>query len=533
MNPSTALAKVVVDELIRCGVRDAVVSPGSRNAPLSLALHDADAAGRLRLHVRIDERTAAFLALGLARGSGRVVPVVCTSGTAATNFLPAVTEAHHDGVPLLALTADRPGEWRDIGGNQVIDQVRLYGSAVRFFHELGTPERGQNAYWRTMVCRAIAAAVDGPVHLNVPLREPLLPDDDEQWPEPLDGRADGAPWTTWTTDSPAPQAIEPGERTLVVVSVGQETPPWAHGLPVIAETGGAGHADVLTTGVWLLREAGLPPPSDVVSIGRTTLFRPVQRLLSDASVSAHVVGGWAVSGHQVTSVGRLSLDGAVDDSWAKQWSTAETLARQAIDAVIDSDGLTGLRLARDLVDVLPPDALLVLGSSQSIRDVGLAARSRPDLRIVANRGVAGIDGTTSTAIGAALGATGGHAYALVGDLTFLHDLTGLIIGPGEPRPDLTIVVANNDGGAIFGLLEQGEPQYAESFERVFGTPHGADLEALCAGLGASYERVSTVDAIGPALLPGKGIRVVDVTLDRHSVLAQHDRVAAAVRGAVR
>lgn len=531
MNPSTALATVVVDELIRCGVRDAVISPGSRNAPLSLALHEAESVGRLRLHVRIDERTAAFLALGIARGSGRVVPVLCTSGTAATNFLPAVTEAHHDGVPLLALTSDRPGERRDIGGNQVIDQVRLYGTAVRFFHEL--TDAGGNAYWRTIVCRAIAAAIDGPVHLNIPLREPLLPDGDGDWPEPLVGRANDAPWTAHTADSPTPQAVARlGARPLVVLAVGQTAPRWARGLPVIAETAGAGNADVLTTGVWLLREAGLSAPSDVVSVGRTTLFRPVQRLLSDGKVATHVVGGWAVSGHDVASVDALPIADEVDADWFARWSTAESLARKAIDAAIDNGGLTGLRLARELVDALPTNALLVLGSSQPVRDVGLAARSRPDLRIVANRGVAGIDGTNSTAIGAALGAPNRPAYALVGDVTFLHDLTGLVIGPGEPRPDLTIVVANNDGGAIFALLEQGEPQYADAFERVFGTPHGADLGALCAGLGVAYQRVSTVDEIAPSLLPAKGIRVVDVQLDRRTVREQHEQVAAAVRSAL-
>ncbi|MCW2585120.1 MAG: 2-succinyl-6-hydroxy-2,4-cyclohexadiene-carboxylic acid synthase/2-oxoglutarate decarboxylase, partial [Frankiales bacterium] len=176
MNPSTALARVLVDELVRGGVTEAVLSPGSRSAPLAFALHDADRAGRLRLHVRIDERSAAFLALGLAKASGRPVPVVTTSGTAAANLHPAVLEAAHGHVPLLLLTADRPPELRGTGANQTVDQVKLYGDAVRLFVEVGAPELGQDGYWRALACRALSAALGdlgsaaGPVHLNLALR---------------------------------------------------------------------------------------------------------------------------------------------------------------------------------------------------------------------------------------------------------------------------------------------------------------------------------------------------------------------------
>src|SRR6478736_3215625 len=208
VNPSTALARVLVDELIACGITDAVLAPWSRNAPLSMALHDADATGRLRLHVRIDERTAGFLAVGLARGSGRPAVVVTTSGTAVANLHPAVLEAHHGAVPLLVLSADRPPWLRDVGANQTIDQRTVFGSALRFFHEFAVAQQvsGQNAAWRAMVSRAVGAArgaggVGGPVQLNLPLAEPLLPDTTDvpdqppaDWPESLAGR-DG-PWTT-------------------------------------------------------------------------------------------------------------------------------------------------------------------------------------------------------------------------------------------------------------------------------------------------------------------------------------------------
>ncbi len=186
MNPSTALATVVVDELVRGGAREAVLSPGSRNAPLSFALHEADRLGRLRLHVRIDERSAGFLALGLAKASGRPVPVVTTSGTAAVNLHPAVVEAAYSRVRLVVLTADRPAEMRGTGANQTIDQVHLYGSSVRFFRDVSVDALPTVAEWRQVVARALAAGLDGPAHLNLAFREPLVPDGDVGWPEPLD-----------------------------------------------------------------------------------------------------------------------------------------------------------------------------------------------------------------------------------------------------------------------------------------------------------------------------------------------------------
>ncbi|MDP9497013.1 MAG: 2-succinyl-5-enolpyruvyl-6-hydroxy-3-cyclohexene-1-carboxylic-acid synthase, partial [Actinomycetota bacterium] len=225
MNPSTALARVLVDELVRGGVREAVLSPGSRSAPLAFALHRAETRGRLRLHVRIDERSAAFLALGLAKASGRPVPVVTTSGTAAANLHPAVLEAAHADVPLLLLTADRPPELRATGANQTVDQIGLYGGAARLFAEVGVPEAraGSVAYWRALTCRALAAATDdgggaaGPVHLNLALREPLVPDEDEQWVEPLDGRPDGRPWTQRVAAETRPPQDDLPARTVVVL----------------------------------------------------------------------------------------------------------------------------------------------------------------------------------------------------------------------------------------------------------------------------------------------------------------------------
>src|SRR5690606_28225821 len=254
VNPSTAQARVLVDELVRNTVSHVVLSPGSRNAPLSFALHDAAMAGRLTLHVRIDERSAAFLALGIAARTGRPVALVCTSGTAAANFHPAVLEADRAGVPLIVLTADRPPELRAAGANQVIDQRGLYGPAVRYFDELAVAERrpGQNAYWRSQICRAWNAAYGewrcGPVHLNIPFREPLVPDgkdDPDDWPEPLDGRPQGARWTELPDFGALPSSVVPSARHGLVVACDagvRAAGEWAelHGWPVVSETGGLG-----------------------------------------------------------------------------------------------------------------------------------------------------------------------------------------------------------------------------------------------------------------------------------------------------
>src|SRR5664279_956788 len=430
VNPSTALARVLVDELTSSGVTDVVLAPGSRNAPLSMALHDADAAGRIRLHVRIDERTAGFLALGLARGTGRPAAVVTTSGTAVANLHPALLEAHHGAVPLLVLSADRPPWLRDVGANQTIDQRAVFGGSLRFFHEFAAPQRipGQNAGWRSMVNRAVGAArgaggVPGPVQLNVALAEPLLPDEQpdhpknglDEWPESLAGR-DGA-WTelVGVDDVLGPAVPAPGvdERVLFVADL---THPWASAVAdaghlVVSEAAGCAGSAVLTAGMHLLAAPDFlarASPERVIVLGRPTLFRQVQRLLADQRVTVDVVAqpqqfadpsGTA----RTVAAGWPDLREPPDAGWAGQWRDADATAGAAIRSVLDElDIGSSPRLARDLVAALPGRATLVLGSSQPPRDVGLTAAGRDGLRIVANRGVAGIDGTVSTAVGVAL-----------------------------------------------------------------------------------------------------------------------------------
>ncbi|SDX54050.1 2-succinyl-5-enolpyruvyl-6-hydroxy-3-cyclohexene-1-carboxylate synthase [Modestobacter sp. DSM 44400] len=564
-NPATAFARVLVDELVRGGVTDAVLAPGSRSAPLALALADAEATGRLRLHVRIDERTAAFLALGLAKSSGRPVPVLTTSGTATAHLHAAVLEASHSGVPLLALTADRPPELRDTGANQTVQQAGLYGGAVRWAADVGVPEPGraaaQNKYWRSVVARALLvargalSADPGPVHLNLALREPLLPGDGVPGVRPgpptgpWAGRPGGAPWTR--AAGPAVSrgvglAAAPAGSGRILVIAGDAPPAVGRGAAVVADQRGWPVLAEPSSGAWgasgAVRGAalllGVPEwlaahrPDRVLVVGRPTLSRPVAALLADPQVEVEAYGPsprWADPSRESITVGGVALDPgmvlrdpaarAATGEWAAAWSAAAARVGAAVDAELDDvppRGLTAARLARDVVATLPAGALLVLGSSTPVRDVDRLAVPRPGLTVLANRGVAGIDGTISTAIGAALahqGGGGGPAFALMGDLTFLHDLTGLLTGEGEPLPNLTVVVPDNDGGGIFVQLEPGQARYEAGYRRVFGTPHGRDLVAIARALGWAATAVGVPGQLVAALGAG-GPRVVVVRTDQ-------------------
>ncbi len=569
MNSSTAFATVVVDELIRCGLRDAVIAPGSRSAPLAMALHAASSAARpesrLRLHVRIDERSASFLALGLAKASGRPVAVVCTSGTAAAHFHAAVIEADEAGVPLIVLTADRPPELRGTGANQTIDQVKLYGDAVRWFSEVGVPEDrpGQVGYWRSLACRAFwiadgnGAAYPGPVHLNVPLRDPLVPDrtdpaGESPGPESLDGRPDGQPWTR--AAAPADRVaglpeleLDWTERGVVVVGDGALDPAGVvrlaadAGWPLLAEpSSGARQGPLALTWYQFLLDCpaftSAYQPDVIVSAGRPGLTRGQLALLRRGA-ARHVVlaqgaGRWSDPARTATDVaGRVTVRGvpasprrAWPDSWLGSWLSADAAAGAAADAVLaensvltdgaDAAALSEPMLARDLAAALPSGALLWAASSMPARDLDRHMVPRADVRVLASRGASGIDGLVSASIGAALAhqaAGGGPAVALLGDLAVLHDAPGLVLGPLEPRPDLCLVVVNNDGGGIFSTLEPAA--FPDSFERVFGTPHGADLASLAAAAGLPYARLERAADL-PGALAGSGLRLIEVRTDR-------------------
>lgn len=559
VTPSSALATVLVDELVRNGVREVVLCPGSRSAPLAYALLAAERAGRLRLHVRVDERSGGFLALGLAKGSGSPVAVVTTSGTAVANLHPAVLEAHHAGVPLVVLSADRPHELRGTGANQTTQQPGIFGVVMRYTADLPAPvaRPGLTAFWRSTVCRALGAAVGatgqvpGPVHLNVCLREPLAPDPDAPpWPDSLDGRVGDQPWVV-VSDGVEPsdgvegddsaRALAHVERTVVLVGETRrpETAEWAvawaarRGHPVVAEPFGTAavraaalpHGPLLLTASdWLDAHA----PERVVVVGRPTLSRAVGALLRRPDLRVDVVsegGQWPDPSHVAaavhpTSAIREAADGGPDVTTARvgEWAGAWEDAGRVLATVVAAQPFpwpSGLAVGSVVATSLPPDALLVLGSSNPVRDLDLAAPGAPAARVLANRGLAGIDGVVSTAVGIALARPGQPAYALMGDLTFLHDANGLLTGPDEPVPDLTLVVVNDDGGGIFTTLEHGAPERAADFERVFGTPTGADLAALCRAHGIPHDLAASPAELAGALgTRSRGIRVVEVRVDR-------------------
>jgi 2-succinyl-5-enolpyruvyl-6-hydroxy-3-cyclohexene-1-carboxylate synthase len=539
-------------------VRDLVLAPGSRSAALAFAAHAAAEAGRLRLHVRVDERSAAFLALGIAKTSRRPVPVVTTSGTAVANLHPAVLEASHAGVPLVVLSADRPAALRGTGANQTTDQVKLFGDAVRAFADLppgavGHGEAGQVAGWRSLVARMTASATGraagapGPVHLNVQLAEPLTPDARDGWADPCEGRPHGGPWTV-PPDPPRPVAGEPldVDRRTVVVAGDDAGPPArllaeAHGLPLLAEptSGSRTGANAIRTYRLLLAEERLASRVEqVVVCGHPTLSRPVTRLLSRADVEVVAVPtalGWTDPGHRVSRVLGSGTEGlglrwradAPDSerqppvsAWLEEWRQADAeMSKRLDDLLAEQPGLTPHEVAGAVSAALPEAGLLFVGASNPVRDLDLMVARYPvgERRMVlANRGLAGIDGSVSTAVGAVLGRPHtSRAFALLGDVTFLHDSNGLLTGPGEVRPDLTIVVVNDDGGSIFASLEQGAEQHAGAFERLFGTPHGADLGALCAASGTPHRRVSTLEELQQALRsPVDGVEVVEAVVRR-------------------
>ena len=505
---ATELARSVVAALAASGVREVVLAPGSRNAPLAFAAYDAAHAGLLRLHTRIDERTAGFLALGLTKGGSRAA-VVCTSGTAVANLHPAVLEAHHAGVALVVVTADRPLRLRGTDANQTTDQVGVFGPVVTTL-DLAAPLDRIGA---------------GLVHLNVQLDDPLVPAD--RWtpsfdpPSVVDG---GSPSRDPLTDPDATE-LTLGPRTVVVA--GDDAGPRARSLaaaagwPLLAEpSSGARTGPALRTYRLLLATGLAEQVERVVVFGHPTLSRPVARLLARERVEVVDVPTGATRSFPVSrEVRHPTVAGADDPRWLEAWQQADASLSRQLDALVDAAGFTAYHVAAAVSRSLPAGGHLVVGASNPIRDLDLMATAYPvgsRRKVVANRGLSGIDGTVSTAVGASLArAPESRNLALMGDVTFLHDSTGLVIGPDEPRPDLTIVVANDDGGSIFATLEQGAEEYAHAYERLFGTPHHVDLAALCQATGTPHWRVDSAAELAHALsAPNGGIEVVEAVVDR-------------------
>lgn len=516
VNLSTRLARELVEEVVAAGVTDVVLAPGSRNAPLAFAVWAADRAGRLRLHTRIDERSAGFLAVGLGK-VGRPAAVVCTSGTAVANLHPAVLEAAHAGVPLVLLTADRPARLRGTGAAQTADQVGIFGSAALCFDVAAGDEREE-------VRRALTEA-DRPVHVNVQFELPLVPDG--RW-EPRFEPA--LPRRRMSSPAATPEPIDTELRTVVVA--GDDAGPGVRrlaevaGWPLLAEpTSGArtGANAIRAYRLLLATELGRQVQRVVVG-GHPTLSRPVSALLERGDVEVVELpakGVWPKRPFPVSrQVPALAPVGVADAEWLTRWQEADRVLARSIDRLLAEEAeLTPYQVAAAVHDAVPPGGLLFVGASSPIRDLELVARPHPvgERRLyLANRGLAGIDGTVSAAIGAALGRPHStRSFALMGDVTFLHDAGGLVLGPDEPRPDLTIVVVNDDGGSIFTVLEQGDPAFADSFDRVFGTPHRVDLAALCAATRTPHWQVDSLPELAQALAtPNGGIEVVEVRVRR-------------------
>ena len=551
-NPSTTQARVVVDELIRGGVRDVVLCPGSRNAPLAFALSAADREGRLRLHVRIDERTAGFLAIGLAVGNDmRPVPIAMTSGTAVANLGPAVVEANYARVPLIVLSANRPYELLGTGANQTMEQLGYFGTQVRETISLGLAEGATesldalNAQWRSATCRVLVAAKGsrsanaGPVQFDIPLREPLVPDADGDAPA---GRPDGRPWTyTPGVSFDQPLEVDLTPDTVVIAGHGAGAHPNLTELPTVAEPTAPSPLNPLHP----LALPGLRP-RQVIMLGRPTLHRPVSTLLADPSVPVFAITTgprWPdVSGNSQATGTRVVASGAPDQGWLARCAAANAHAVETVRAQLAAHPLTtGLHVAAAVAEGLRPGDQLVLGASNPVRDAALVGLTAPGVSVRSNRGVAGIDGTVSTAIGAALAheAAGGRSgpggdalprtIALIGDLTFVHDSSGLLIGPTEPTPrNLTIVVSNDNGGGIFELLEQGDPRFSDVSSRIFGTTHDVDVGGLCRAYHVDFAQVE-VDGLDDVLAaPFEGMRVLEVKADRSSLRALHASIRAAL-----
>ena len=597
---SMEAARLAVSALVWGGVRDVVIAPGSRSAPLAYALAEAETRDELRLHVRIDERGAAFTALGLSLGSLRPVPVVTTSGTAVGELLPAVMEANHAGVELLVISADRPEEMRGTGANQTTVQPGLFGIHVRSAVDIPAGDDPTDAVRTSLLSakgiplaplledlREMAATPSpgqptaptdlgphqgavGPVHINLPFRDPLFPEQRDftgqedvgatatvaagpggrptgDVPPKTEGREPG-----WTIDWPV-SLVEPvvhateERRTVVVAGHGAgaiaEAFARAHRLPLLAEPSSNARFGPNAIGPYrmLLGRFGTQVERAVV-FGRPTLSRPVAALLAREDVQTALYQpepvAWFEPGRRrervISEPEDLSLfAGSGPDGWLQLWRRAAGAADVALIHVLDAEpGLTGLRVGRSVW--LNTRGRLVLGSSNPIRDVDLAGTpiDIPDAFVHANRGLAGIDGTVATASGIALGARIG-TRALMGDLTFLHDAGSLLLGPGEPEPDLQIVVVNDSGGGIFSTLEHGkvgeQASYASAVERLFGTPHRADLASLAAGYGIQHRLVKDADELDTVLSePVIGRSMVEVRTDRSRLRSLHAEVAAAI-----
>ena len=499
-NNATSLARVVVRQIIESGVSDVVISPGSRNAPLSLAFFAAAQEKLIRIHVRIDERTAAFFALGLIKSTGRAVPIVCTSGTAVANYHPAVLEAHHSNLPLLVLTADRPAMLRKTGANQTTEQARIFGKAVRYFADVDGPVFPMEL--------PLDSLRSGPVHLNLQFDEPLLPDSDSDWLSHIkisprlhnDRKKTGV---LRLVGARGVVVIGHDRGGLTVDEISQFTK--VIGWPVIAEDP-LSFPDALPHASLFLSSHEIRStliPQSVVVIGRTTLSRSINAFIKLSPIT-YVVDQRVATVDSERSADRIftqlpELQGVIhSEEWIAKWNKIAERAHKLIDSL---DGWNEAVIAKTIACEIANDTALFISSSRPIRDFEAFASPRNGVTTYANRGLAGIDGNISTALGIAFNHK--STIAVLGDLSFLHDLTGLI---NQEEINCRFIVINNDGGGIFSTLPQrGTP----GFETIFGTPHGLNPAAIAQSMGISAVEINSLkDLVAQVKAPIKGISVV-------------------------
>jgi 2-succinyl-5-enolpyruvyl-6-hydroxy-3-cyclohexene-1-carboxylate synthase len=477
MSVSTALARHTVRQLIELGVEDVVLSPGSRNAPLSIALYQAQEKGLIDLHVRIDERGAAFFALGISKASGKYVPVVCTSGTAVANYLPAVLEAHHSDINLLVLTADRPARLRNTGSNQTTNQHGIFGEFVRSSIDTAAP---------IDLTRILEGR--GPVHLNLQFDEPLLPEDSSDWLSGIHPVVKAEPIVV------SGEIDITTKRNLIIVGHDRagfsvdEIEDLADDLaaPIVSEDPlvfeqAIAHAPIILSDERVRRELAADL---VVVIGRTTLSRSTNAYIQSSSRVMVIdprtekidTARTADELHRVIPKVKRTIE--IDQAWHDSWHKYEEVAAAALAELPD---WSEAEVASVVAEELENDSALFVSSSRPIRDIESFAVPRSGIETYANRGLAGIDGNISTAMG--ISTKHDETYAVIGDLAFLHDISAL----SNPTSDtLTIIVVDNDGGGIFSTLPQ---RGVDGFEKIFGTPHGRDIAKIVSAFGVSCEEV--------------------------------------------
>lgn len=577
-----------VDELARAGVKHACIAPGSRSTPLALTIANHPS---ITTWMHVDERSAAFFALGMARTLDEPVVLLCTSGTAAANFFPAIVEAKIAGVPLVVLTADRPPELREVGAAQTIEQNRLYGSHVKWFVEVALPEATPDLlrYARTLAGRATALAAampPGPVHLNFPLREPLVPDahrfgvrDSSERGMEAKGRAGDAPWVR--VSDPRRSLDDQSIKRLAARLSGAARPLFICGpqsdtglAPVAASLsksiGAPLLADPLSQLRWgshdretlidrydpILRHQpfadGLAPDVVLRIGGAPTSKALIEYLMrnSDASMIVIDEGRWPdptlLAEEMVHADPRLvcrQLLGEIDgnkrlhEGWLRKWTEADAVARGSLEQYTCSlsEPFEGRALA-DVVSALPDGSTLFVSSSMPVRDLdAFGTGDRRKIRVLANRGANGIDGVVSSALGAAAAlreTSGGPLVLVIGDLAFYHDMNGLLAAKLHAL-DVTVVILNNDGGGIFSFLPQSE--FRSHFEQLFGTPHGLEFAPVASVYGGHYRRAHDSDSLIAAVnegVSGKGLHLVELRTDRERNVVLHREAWAAVGAAL-